>query len=93
MRVLHHSLKRGGFRLSLVKRAGKVAIYRQHVNGAGTDRFEVVKITTSPARVINGKAIEAGERYPTDDQWGTYGFTAWDMAEAETIYGKMQAGL
>lgn len=37
--------------------------------------YEVTQIRWSPERMMGGTLIPAGERYPTNEEWGTYAWT------------------
>ena len=72
-----------GYRFTQIRRVGRHAIYRQHVNGGDADRYEVVRIRLQPASVIQNRPIPARESYPNDEQWGKTAWTCWNLADAE----------
>lgn len=65
MRPLPANLKRDGFNLALVERAGNVAIYRQSKHGQSWERFEVIKIRSHRDKLIKGRPCPAAEVYPS----------------------------
>jgi hypothetical protein len=63
-----------GFKLTQLKRASSIAIYKQTKRKQSV-AFEVVIIRKAEAWTAFGKEFPATEYYPANKDWGTYGFT------------------
>lgn len=74
MTTLKARFTKSGFELEQVERIGNVAIYRRWKTGQ-SPHYEVVRIRSREAREVFGKEFEAGEYYPSSEEWGTYGWT------------------
>ena len=85
MKQLEPIIERGDFRYEQVWREGLWAIYRQTPKDGDWERFEVVHIRRHGARKFRNVTIEAGESYPTSEQWGTYEWTAITFHRAREI--------
>ena len=70
---LPEKIKKNGFSYIQVHRGKKSAIYSQW-SGKTLIGYEVMIIRTRPKRCINGKWLEAQERFPVDEDFGYY---AW----------------
>lgn len=68
------SFRKNGYDYTQCERVGSVAIYEQS-RQAKTYAYEVVKIRQRAARVIGDNTLEASERLPSDEDWGTLGKT------------------
>ncbi|SRR6266478_9951194 len=83
MTLLPAVTRKAGFELTMVKRIGRVAIYRQHLpNGnPGHDAFEVI---LPQVRNTNhkGQPVELYEGYPPAESWGKKGWTFTSLAKA-----------
>lgn len=76
MKTIPEKFTKKGFKHQLIKREGKVAIYRRHgTESTKTFHYEVVVINTHNGIHIEGNYIEPGELYPSSSQWGTFGWT------------------
>jgi hypothetical protein len=91
-----------GWIFSQVKREGDIAIFSKLPTkfGGKAIGYEVIKIQKNEAndRVFKDKegkevkhSYEAQERYPSSEEWGTYGFTATTLEQAEKIFQKLIA--
>ena len=84
-------IRKGGFKLTTVRRVGRVAIYRQHLPGCNpaTDSYEVVP---PPIRNTNhnGQPVEPYETYPSAESWGKKGWTFTSLGKAAEKLGKLQ---
>jgi len=84
MRPLATTLRKGGLALTLVRRNGKAAIYRQHAPSGNPDNdaYEVIL-----PRVLNtdfnGQPVEPHESYPESEAWGNRGWTFKTLSEAQ----------
>jgi hypothetical protein len=66
--------RKNGFDFRQVTRAGNVAIYEQSDEGKFI-AFEVFEIRQQGEREFNGTKIEAMERCPSNEEWGTNAFS------------------
>lgn len=86
MKTLKTEFEKNGFYFIQVQRSGRVAIYGKRKSW-GLVGYEVVIIQHSNDRVLDGREIEGGERYPSSESWGTHGWTygpsEWDRVEAK----------
>jgi hypothetical protein len=89
IQLLPVSFGRDDFRYSLVKREGLLAIYHQTKAGYARGNYEVVRIQVNPAARIFGIDYPAREALPSSEQWGTDGFTYYDLSDAETRFNRM----
>jgi hypothetical protein len=69
--------------LALVRRVGKVAIYRQHRPGGNPDH-DAYEVILAQVRNTNhkGETVDPYEGYPAAGSWGKKGWTFTDLAEA-----------
>ena len=74
MKPIPNNFRKNGYDYTLLERQGMIAVYEQH-RDERTFAYEVVKIRLRPAREIGGKTLEASERLPSDEDWGTLGKT------------------
>ena len=74
MKPIPNTFQKNGYDYTLLERQGNVAVYEQH-RDERTFAYEVVKIRPRPAREFNGVKLEAAERLPSDEEWGTWGKT------------------
>ena len=75
MKPLAFPFERAGFRYDLIERQGLVCLVKQTRIGKSYWCYEVVKLRTEPDKIRFGNPVPAHERYPSDEEWGTYGFT------------------
>ena len=68
---LHFPFRKNGFTHEIVRREGPVLLVRRHRQGAPA-HFEVVLVRTMPP---NQFVSHPYEKYPSNEDWGTYGFT------------------
>lgn len=83
MTLLPASLGKAGFELTLVKRVGRVAIYRQHLPG-GTPTHDAYEVILPQIRETDhmGQAVEPYESYPAAESWGQKGWTVTTFDKA-----------
>lgn len=84
MKPIPETFTRNGWEHVQLERQGNFAIYQRSKPAGLKPHFEVVRIAQNPAREQFGKRIEAAESYPTETQWGKFGFTFGDEAQART---------
>jgi hypothetical protein len=76
-------IRKGGFELTLVKRVGRVAIYRQHLPGGSPDH-DAYEVIVPQVRHTNhkGETVEPYEGYPAAESWGKNGWTFTNASKA-----------
>jgi hypothetical protein len=76
-------IHKGGFELTMLKRLGRVAIYRQHLPGGSPDQdaYEVILPQTRTTK-YTGEAVDPYEGYPAAESWGKKGWTFTSLAKA-----------
>src|SRR5438093_13044762 len=83
MTPLPASISKAGFELTLIKRVGRLAIYRQHLPGGNPDHdaYEVI-LPQSRNTNYSGQPIEPYEGYPAAESWGKKAWTFTSLAGA-----------
>ena len=89
MKKLPKEFKYKGFDYKQIERKGMAAIYTQYLDGDFL-AYEVVKIRKQKESEFNGIKYEAKEAYPSDKQWGTYGFTYKEANDAWEKFNELQ---
>ena len=65
-----------GFRHEVSERNGNVALVRKNLIGGKFQGWEVAIIRRRPATTTpSGHSYAEGERYPANEDWGTYGWS------------------
>lgn len=76
MKRIPTEFSRNGFHFLQRFREGEIAVFERTRLPHGTQKhYETVRLRPFPAREAFGKTFEAGESYPSNEQWGIYGFT------------------
>lgn len=84
MKPLPQQYRKNSYDFNLVEREGDVAIYEQI--DPDTKRrvaFEVFEVLKKPERNIGERVVEANEGCPSNEDWGTFGFTVWTLEAAK----------
>lgn len=83
MTLLGAVIRKGGFELTLIRRVGRVPLYRQHLPGGNPDRdaYEVI-LPQMRDTDHTGQPVEPYEGYPAAESWGQKGWTFTDLAKA-----------
>jgi hypothetical protein len=83
MTPLPSLIRKGGFELTMIKRVGQVAIYRQHLPG-GNPEHDAYEVILPQVRNTNheGEPVEPYEAYPSAESWGKKGWTFTGLAKA-----------
>ena len=76
-------IHKDGFELTIVRRVGRVAIYRQHL-AAGNPDHDAYEVILPQVRNTNheGQRVEPYEGYPAAESWGRKGWTFTGLAKA-----------
>lgn len=69
-----------------LKRVGRVALFQLEEPHWSQPHHEVVILTEVPAREVFGHAVEARERYPRDEDFGSLGWSICALADAEAKF-------
>jgi hypothetical protein len=83
MTLLPPVIHKAGFELTLIRRVGTVALYRQHLPGGKPDHdaYEVILLQVRNTN-HQGQPVEPYEGYPAAESWGKKGWTFTDLAKA-----------
>ena len=83
MTLLPPIIRKAGFELTLIRRIGRAAIYRQHVLGGNPDH-DAYEVILAQIRTTNhkGEPVESYEGYPAAESWGKKGWTFTGLAKA-----------
>ncbi len=96
MQILPKVFRKYGYDYKQVIRNNKTAIYKQFDNDV--TYYEVIRIKHYLKDRIakfkkNGKIIESiiskGEYYPSNEEWGGYGWTYMDLTDAKNKFEKL----
>jgi hypothetical protein len=76
-------IRKGGFELTLIRRVGRVALYRQHLPGGNPDHdaYEVI-LPQLRDTDHTGQPVEPYEGYPAAEAWGQKGWTFTCLTKA-----------
>ena len=82
---------KNGYRFTLVKRQGNIAIFRGEYIEAPSiaGHFEVIRIQSHNGREVHGKWCEPTEYPPSNNQWGADGFTCMRRERAEERFAEL----
>lgn len=69
-------------------RQGDLAIFHGQSTENSSDTWEVIEIQSHNGREIAGKYFEPAEYPPANEQWGSKGWTARTLEEAQSLMGK-----
>lgn len=83
MKPLPDQYKKNGYDFNRIDREGDVAIYEQ-IEPETNRRvaFEVFEVMKYPEREIGGVVVPAKEATPSNEMWGTFGYTVWNLGAA-----------
>ena len=77
--------KRNGFEFAAIWRKDDVVAFIG-VKDETNKTWEIMHVRKSKAGMRFGKHFEASEHGPSNNEWGTYGFTATNEADAYKIF-------
>ena len=81
---LDKTYAKNGYHFNLVLRDGDVAVYAQCHRPNGTPvAYEVFKVKRVKETIMFGRVIPAHEAVPSNEEWGTKGWTIMDLHEAK----------
>jgi len=83
MQPLDSNFRSDGCDFTLIKRTGDVALFSKHKRGHKLTHYEVVIVQHMPAQTLpGGYNYPEREVMPTAEQWGTFGWTPFDLTAA-----------
>jgi hypothetical protein len=75
------------FRHDLVQREGMICLIERTNLVTGSVHWEVIRLRqTTPYTFPSGRAVLAGERYPSPSEWGDHGWTYTAISDARHRY-------
>jgi len=80
--------KRNGYAFTLISRLGDHAIFRGN-SGTSMENYEVIKIQSHQGREWDGVFCPPAEYPPSNNQWGTKGWTFNDRESAEAKFKQL----
>jgi len=87
MRQLDFPFTKNGWTHELLRREGLVCLVRRHKKGGSSQHFEVVVLKEREERTFERAGsvltLKAQEVYPSNEEWGKYGFTYRSPKEAQ----------
>jgi hypothetical protein len=92
LKALEFPFIRSGFKHELLKRDGLICLVER--SKPEHWHYEVIKLRIEPDKDRFGIFYPAHERYPSNEEWGTYGFTylGTDLRGAEKRYRELIKG-
>ena len=88
MKTLPLNLRKNGFSYTQLFRTENKAIYKQTVS-TKIEYFEVFIIQSRPERIIKGKIISSGEKFPNDESFGVMAWTYISFCKALNKYNTL----
>lgn len=82
MKILEKEFKATGFYFKQVRRVGDKAIYVKKSLSGRAKSIEVIMIKSHTGYHLAGTYIAPAETYPSNSQWGTFGWTFNCMEKA-----------
>ncbi len=82
-------LRKNGFNYNQVLRGLRSCLYRQRLIEK-IDAYEVFKIRIRSARYIQGKFLQAKERFPADEDFGKFAWTYTNFENAKKKYDELE---
>lgn len=95
LKILEESFTSKGFKLQQIKRDGDVAIYKKQLDDGESENYhyEVIAIKRHNGYEIAGVKMPPAEMYPSDSQWGDWGFTCNNLEDANKRFDYLQKKL
>lgn len=89
MKTLPNSWKRNGFKHTVLRRDGMVALVERQHSAVSLPHWEVVKIRVSPEKLVGERAYTEAEVYPSSERWGTDGWTYTTLEDAMAKFDEL----
>lgn len=83
VKILEKTFERKVFKYEQLYRKDNLAIYSQTHRDTGFATYETIIIKNHNGYEIAGVKIEASEVYPSDSQWGIFGWTHQTLERAK----------
>jgi hypothetical protein len=95
LKILEESFTSKGFKLQQVKRDGDIAIYKKQLDDGESENYhyEVIAIKRHNGYEIAGVKMPPAEMYPSDSQWGDWGYTCTTIEDANKRFDELQKKL
>jgi hypothetical protein len=84
-------LPRRRFDFKLSAREGDIALFKKTKTGVAATFFEVVIVQRHSGYTIADKFIQPGEHMPSNEKWGTHGWSYSDSESAWKKFGELKA--
>lgn len=81
--------EQNGYLYWQICRTDKAAIYEQRAQDGRGIFYEVWKIRKRDARTWQGRYYPAGERIPSNNDWGKYGWTYYTISRARAKFDEL----
>jgi len=91
IRTLPINLRKNGFDYTQVSRGERSFVYAQHGTPSVT-YYEVFLLKISREKCINGKIIEARERFPSNEDFGYSAWTYRSLVRAREKFEVLEGG-
>jgi hypothetical protein len=79
---------KNGYDFKIVHREQNLAIAKGKSRNSDSINWEVIKIQSHNGLTMGGVFMPATEFAPSNNQWGTKGWTAFDEEHAKVIFNK-----
>lgn len=95
MKILEETFISKGFKHSIVKREGDVAIYKKTLDEPDSEAFtyETIAIKRHNGYEIAGIKMPPAEMYPSNTQWGDWAYTSTSIEDANKRFTQLQTKL
>ena len=80
--------KRNGYNFTMLARLGDYAIFRGESETCA-ENYEVIEIQSHQGREVHGTFCPPSEYPPSNNQWGTKGWTSNDYESAEAKFKQL----
>ncbi len=84
MKELKQYRSKGGYPFKIIARSGNIALA-----DGGSVGFEVFEVQSHQGREINGKWCEPAEYAPSNEQWGTKGWSFANASQARAKFNEL----
>jgi len=93
MSTIPHLINYGknGHEFTVIARTGNLAIFKGVSRANGSETFELIEIQSHDGREIAGKFFEPAEFPPSNEQWGSKGWTFTNLPDAQDRMAEMVA--
>ena len=89
MKPLIETFTRKGLTYRQIRREDDVAVFEVTSTDWKHPMFEVIHVRKRSDRKIEGRLVEAHEAFPSDEEWGRYGYTALNLDHANHVFERV----